>query len=190
MLWALKCRLPPHQDSGCHAGLMDGTARLSKTATCVYYSDECGPTRFWLVSKCQMVTTCAPQKADVKAGRGRGARSETTQGQRSHWPHSGPRVAPWPWARALKDEEGDTATRTPKRPKPLWTVPCDQLHLGEPTGCAILPLPSLLRCPRAPSSPLEATSSDTNGAEQFPHLCLNNDSRTLRPDAGPHYQSL
>lgn len=48
-LCPLKRAFLPTGTSGVSLGLMDGTAKLSKTATCVYYGDECGPARFWLV---------------------------------------------------------------------------------------------------------------------------------------------
>lgn len=71
--------------------LMDGTARLSKTAACVYYGDECGPGPSGL---CQSVT-CALQKADAEAGRAAGRPcAETTQGRPSPRPGPEHRVAP------------------------------------------------------------------------------------------------
>lgn len=60
----------PQGLSRCQAGLMDGTARLSKLPRVFIMAMSVGQAASGLC-KCQLVTTCALQKADVTADWGR-----------------------------------------------------------------------------------------------------------------------
>lgn len=73
---------------------MDGTARLSKLPRVFIMAMSVGQAASGLC-KCQVVTTCALQKADVTAdGAADGRlRAQTTQGQCSACPDSAPRAA-------------------------------------------------------------------------------------------------
>ena len=58
--------------------------------------------------KCQLVTTCASQKADVKAaGEAERVHGDHPGAARTQ-PSSGHTLLPWPLARELKDMESDT----------------------------------------------------------------------------------
>ena len=84
--------------------------------------------------KCQLVTTCAPQKADVKAGQGSRAQAPRPPRGSAHTGRAPVTVLfPWPLARELKDMGSDTSHQDRSDVKTEATQ-------GSATGCRTLPL--------------------------------------------------
>lgn len=126
--------------------------------------------------KCQLVTTCASQKADVKAaGEAERVHGDHPGAARTQ-PSSGHMLLPWPLARELKDMESDTGHRDRSDVKTeatqdsaisCQTLPWGPLHLGVSTGHTAS---FIWFSPKDPH-PLETTSSvTTSGAARFLHL--------------------
>ena len=93
--------------------------------------------------KCQLVTTCASQKADVKAaGEAERVHGDHPGAARTQ-PSSGHTLLPWPLARELKDMKSDTGHQDRSDVKTeatqdsaisCQTLPWGPLHLGVSTG--------------------------------------------------------
>lgn len=181
----------PQGVSGCQARLMDGTARLSKLPHVFIMAMSVGQAASGLC-KCQLVTTCALQKADVKADWGSG----WPPARRDH-PGSAPRLAgtlvtvllPWPLAteiRVWKVTLGHQGSPT-GRPQPAGRVgraasrgPGAQASPGgarEPAQCPFGSLGKVLWPHPAPLRPQTQT-------EGLSHRRLNN-SYALRSDLVP-----
>ena len=93
--------------------------------------------------KCQLVTTCASQKADVKAAGEAERVHGDHQGAVRTQPGSGHTLLPGPLARELKDMERDTGQQDRSDGKTeatqasaisCQTLPWGPLHLGVSTG--------------------------------------------------------
>lgn len=127
--------------------------------------------------KCQLVTTCASQKADVKAaGEAERVHGDHPGAVRTQ-PGSGHTLLPGPLARELKDMESDTGHQDRSDGKTeatqasaisCQTLPWGPLHLGVSIGRPQSQFHSVLS--QRPH-PLEITSSvTTSGVARFLHL--------------------
>lgn len=133
----------------------DGRAQLGTAAACVYCDDECGPGRSGLC-QCQLVTTCALQKADVK---GAGA----AESPPTPWDHPG--------QQSERQDAGCRAHRSDRGPGPR---PASREDPPAPAAVQFCPLQKMPR-PASPGSPAGRSqeegaglSGDSGGRRQRP----------------------